>query len=311
MKLFTKICFIVAGIALGLGILGIAIGMGMGADAGDLSEMGIYISPYHQVRVSGVITEMEEEIREEMDDIKDNVFEESFYIYEDKISEHRESVNEHNHSSSEGNIYHSYSTVAEDIRRLEVDVQNAEIYIFSTEEEQIRFDSNRKKEIGRVEGKTLKLVEETFLEETLVLEVYIPIGLLKEMDIKAAGGIVNADKLVADEVSIEIDAGEVEVNQMIVNNQADIQTNAGKIVVGFFEGPKLEMDCDMGAIMVVCEGNKDDYNYKMECGMGQITFDEESYSGLGEKIHINNGSSKLIEAECNMGEIILEFPNSL
>ena len=72
---------------------------------------------------------------------------------------------------------------------MDVEVQNAEIYIYSTEEEQIRFDSNRKKEIGRVEGNTLKLEEETFLEETLVLEIYIPEGLLKEIDIEAAAGI--------------------------------------------------------------------------------------------------------------------------
>ena len=58
MKLFTKISFIIAAIALGLGVLGVCIGLGMGADAGDLSEMGIHISPHHQMRVSGVITEI-------------------------------------------------------------------------------------------------------------------------------------------------------------------------------------------------------------------------------------------------------------
>lgn len=279
MKLFTKISFIIAAIALGLGVLGVCVGMAMGADAEDLSEMGIHISPHHQLRVSGVITEMKD-------------------------------MGGHNHSSGEGNIYHSYSTVMEDIRRLEIDVQNAEIYIYTTEEEKLYFDSNRKKEIGKVEGKTLRL-EESFSRDPLVLEIYIPIDLLREIEIKANGGILNANEIMADKISVEIDAGEVEINQLIVNKQADIHTSAGEIVVGYFEGPKLELDCNMGSVMIVCEGDKDDYNYELECGMGQITFDEESYSGLGEEIHINNGSNKLIEADCDMGEIILEFPNNL
>lgn len=265
MKLFTKISFIVAVVALGLGIIGVCAGMAMGADAGDLSEIGIYISPYHQVRVSGVIAEVEEEIREEMDDI----------------------------------------------HRLDVDVQNAEIYIYSTEEEQIRFDSNRKKAIGRVEGNTLKLEEETFFEETLVLEIYIPEGLLKEIDIEAAAGTVTADRIVADSVSIEVDAASVQIDELQVNQEAKLHVEAGEILVGYYDGPKLDVDCAMGSIMVVCEGNQTDYNYKMECGVGQIALNQERYSGLGEEIHINNGSSKLIKTECDLGEIVLKFPNSL
>ena len=83
------------------------------------------------------------------------------------------------------------------------------------------------------------------------------------------------------------------------------------MIIGYYDGLKLDAECAMGSIMVVCEGNQDDYNYEMECGMGQIVFGQESYSGLGEEIYIDNRSSKLIEASCDMGDIMLEFPNSL
>ena len=311
MKLFTKISLIIAAVSLGLGVLGVCLGMAMGADVRELSEMGIYISPYHQVRVSGVITEVEDENREEVNDIRDDVFEERFYIYEDKISEHKEDVNEHNHHLGKGNTYHSYNTVSEDIQRLEVDVQNAEIYIFTTEEEKIRFDSNRQKEIGRVNGKTLKLKEDTFFDETLVLEIYIPEDLLREIDIKAAAGSVYADELTADNVSIEVDAAAVQIDELKVTREAELQVDAGKMVIGYYDGPQLDVECALGSVLVVCEGNKDDYNYQMECGMGKIVFDQESYSGVGEKINLKNGGHKLIDVECGMGEIMLEFPNSL
>lgn len=54
MKIFTKICFSIAAVAAGLGIVAIIIGIAMGAKAEDLNEMGIYISPYHQVRVTEI-----------------------------------------------------------------------------------------------------------------------------------------------------------------------------------------------------------------------------------------------------------------
>lgn len=49
MKLFTKISLVVAAIALGLGILFVVIGCALGADASDLSTMGIHLSPHQQM----------------------------------------------------------------------------------------------------------------------------------------------------------------------------------------------------------------------------------------------------------------------
>ncbi len=306
MKLFTKICLIVAAVALGLGILGVGIGIAMGAGVQDLKAMGIDISPNH-LEISGVFKNFEGEIRDEIAE----EFEESFYIYEDDDLEHHKSENSHNHVPREENILHSYSNVTQDIRRLEVDVQNAEIMIFSTNEEQLRFDSNRKDEIGRVEGKTLKLEEESYFDEILQLEIYIPEGMLEEIDIEAVAGTVTADKLIADRVSVEVDGAVVQIEELIVTQEADLDVEAGNIMVSYYEGPNLDVSCDIGNIMVVCEGNESDYNYKMECGMGSIVYAGESYSLVGEKIRKNSDRSKMIHAECEVGEIVIEFPNSL
>lgn len=259
-----------AAIALGLGVLGIFLGLAMGADAGDLSELGIYISPHQTVAVSGVITEVEEE-----------------------------TMLEHSHS-------------LKNIDRLEIEVRNAEITIFATEDiNQIRYYSDKNKDIARVEGRTLKLEDSTSVQDKIQLELYIPMGVLKEIEIEAAAGVVTADRIIVDRVAVEIDAASVQIDELQVTKEAELQVGAGKIVVGYYEGPSLDVDCAMGSITVVCEGNEFDYNYEMECGMGRIVFNKESYSLIGEKNRHNNGRSKMIEAECEMGEIIFEFPNSL
>lgn len=83
MKIFTKISLISALIAAGLGILGIMIGLMMGAEVRDLNNMGIYLSPYQQIKITSVISEDAEETVED-------ILEESFYIYEEDDREHHD-----------------------------------------------------------------------------------------------------------------------------------------------------------------------------------------------------------------------------
>ena len=51
MKLFTKISLIAAAVSLGVGVLGICIGLAMGANIHDLENIGIYISPNSQIKI--------------------------------------------------------------------------------------------------------------------------------------------------------------------------------------------------------------------------------------------------------------------
>ena len=66
MKIFTKICFCTAAVAAGLGIVGIIIGIAMGAKMEDLNEMGIYISPHQHIEVTEIhhVTENAGEMEE-------------------------------------------------------------------------------------------------------------------------------------------------------------------------------------------------------------------------------------------------------
>ena len=303
MKLFTKISLIVAAIAGGVGILAVVIGLAMGARVKDLEVMGIYISP-NQVELSGVIkNEIRDEILDEFDD--------NHHIYNDRDSEYHKGVGEHNNTQNGRQDSSKNSNMVNGINRLEVEAQNANIAIFAVEDTQeISYSSNREKEIARVRENTL-IIEDASLKGPLELEIYLPVGVMREIDIEAANGVVMADKIVADNVNIDIDNASVNIQQLVVNNKAELQINAGEMNIGYYEGSNLDLECAVGAIMVVCEGNKNDYNYNLECGVGEIILDNETYSGLGQEKQVQNGGTKLIEAECAMGQIQIEFPNSL
>ena len=302
MKLFTKISLIVAAVAGGLGILAIIISLVMGANVYDLNDMGIYISP-HQLELSGVITEaVEESLVTEVEEMADEIVEkENFHT---STTHHRD----RNHNEK----LHNYTCDFRGIKRLEVDVQNAQITIFATDnEKEFTYYFNKGNSIATVDGSTLKLEDKSNIKDKVELELYIPMGVLKEIEIEAINGNLVADKIVADNVTIEIDNASVQIEELMVEDKAELQINAGQMVVGFYSGTNLETECAMGSIMVVCEGKQEDYNYDLECGMGQIRIQDNIYSGIGNDLQTSGESNKSIKAECAMGEIILEFPNHL
>ena len=296
-----------------------------------------------------LVTEVEEEIGEVfgnytdesfysyndvMPEYQENLVEYNYVPTEENIMQHHSEtghnyapnendIERHDYMPDEANIthhkerhhnekLHNYTCEFDDIKRLEVDVQNAEITIFAVEsEKEFTYYSNRKNTIAKVEGSTLKLEDKSNIRDKIELELYIPIGVLKEIEIEAVNGTISADRIVADNVNIEIDNASVQMDELIVENKAELQINAGQMIVGFYSGNNLETECAMGSIMVVCEGKQEDYNYDLECGMGQIQIQQDIYSGIGKDLKIHNESKKSIKAECAMGEIVLEFPNSL
>ena len=151
----------------------------MGAKFDDLNGMGIYLTPYQQVRVTGVITS---DVEDKLENYIENNIEEKF-----ENNGHQNGVIDQNHHAAEhlhNEDLHSHSYSLQDIDRLEIDVQNAEITIFAVEEaDSINYFSNIRNDISKWDGSTLKIVDHGALGSKIELEVFIPIGVLKEIEI--------------------------------------------------------------------------------------------------------------------------------
>ncbi len=71
-----------------------------------------------------------------------------------------------------------------------------------------------------------------------------------------------------------------------------------------------EIDMKLGAGRITAElvGDESDYNYDVECGIGEIEIGGNSYGGLGRDTHIENpGAERELDIECGVGQIIIEF----
>ena len=198
------------------------------------------------------------------------------------------------------------------INRLEIEAKNVEVSILSVDNTQgISYVSNRGNHIARVEGSTLKIEDDRTLDTKMELQIYLPIGILKELDLEAVNGTLTADKITADHISIEIDNASVQIGQLLVTKKADLQIHTGEMTVDYFQGGNLETECAVGSILITCEGKQSDYDYELECDMGEIRIQDETYSGIGEEYRIHNQASKTIKAECDIGNIMLKFAGNL
>ena len=57
----------------------------------------------------------------------------------------------------------------------------------------------------------------------------------------------------------------------------------------------------------ISAGEMEVYNYELSCSAGELIVGDEAYSGLRNKMKIDNGSSCLIEAECRIGRMEIMF----
>ncbi len=60
----------------------------------------------------------------------------------------------------------------------------------------------------------------------------------------------------------------------------------------------------MGDGTITLRGSEEDYNYKMSCGMGDLTVNGESYADLSGSYKVTNaGAVGTIDLDCGMGSI--------
>lgn len=156
--------------------------------------------------------------------------------------------------------------------------------------------------------------------------LYMPGGIsLDELSIKAGGGDCNLENITireidvdagamtfagrnvtADEVEFDVGAGTVELYDVDFG-KTELSAGAGTVYAKGAFRRELSADCAMGAVEIVAKGKESDYNYELDCAMGDISIDGKSYSGLSKKKVIDNGAPSTFELDCAMGTISVSF----
>lgn len=186
------------------------------------------------------------------------------------------------------------------------------------------------------DGSTLKIEEtgskRSINNDSTKIMIQIPSnmmdGAFKELSLKqGAGDIFVNMPLTAENININVDAGECEVAEKLTaleKCQADVgageinfeeieakelelKANVGQIDTEEIKADQIVIDCGIGSIDMLAAGREQDYNYVIECSVGEVDIGDNSFSGLGSKRKIENAGDKNMQVKCGVGQVDVSF----
>lgn len=131
-----------------------------------------------------------------------------------------------------------------------------------------------------------------------------------EIELNMKAGKLKADQIRTKNLEVNAGAGEVNILEFQAE-EAEFVCGAGSVTASGDAGKKLEADCGVGELLLNLKGVKEDYNYDLECGIGEIRCADESYSGFGKDYTIDNHAAKNMEIECGIGQITVKYMNQI
>lgn len=291
MNRFTKICLIgaVVFLILGLGFLfgGIAAG-GSWSDVVNAADRGDFV-----IYGMGIGRDKNSS---DVDDHEDIEYD-SYDFHE-----------------SEKNI-HSGSGDYDSITKLDVEIKRGGFYLTEGDsdviEVEITGEEGKRPTVSR-EGNELKIRDNNkdYRSYKGSVTIYCPENMeFDKVDISVEGGEAVIDvPLTAKKIDVELGAGLFESSEQLTAAKSSWQVGAGEVILESIEGNKIDFECGAGTITANINGKESDYNYEIECAVGEVRIGETTIAGVGQKRVKNTASDQYkIDAECGMGTIEIDF----
>ena len=305
MKLFTKICLIVAVIAAALGLVGVGAGMAMGASPVEFldiarDESRQVLKPGRSGAVEVIPETAEKPEAEAAPEATENP--------EIVVSPETASVA----GKAAGLTFGDQNTKGLD---LELKAGKIQFYLYSGDE--IILSAEDLNDVSKyldieMDGENLSIEDNrSYYVEGWELDIYLPDRTFRDVDLDLGAAEVFIEELNAEEISVDLGAGTLEADRIVAGQSADLDVGAGVMSIGYLEGPNLELDCGVGTLEILLQGRESDYTYTLDCGAGSIALGQDMYSGLGRETRIDNsartGVKNYVDIDCGIGEISIAF----
>lgn len=127
-----------------------------------------------------------------------------------------------------------------------------------------------------------------------------------EIEIRVGAGELKGSNVYAEAANVSVGAGNIELKDSDLG-EGDFEVGMGQIVYKGALKNDVNVECSMGSIRMILDGEKEDFNYKINCDMGSIVVGHSQYAGFSEAKRIDNGANSDMELECAMGSIEVKY----
>ena len=307
MKKFTKGMLIAAGIFAAAGIGLTAAGGVMGASMSELTGV-------NSLKRILWMTEWDDD-HDDYDDIDDDDDDD----YEDRVEhdgmEHSAEMGQKNmepavvgnESATDGIVYQlKYQPT-----KLDIELKYDELILEEGDSFCVRvYDDSGKNVTVKESSDTLKVKSTKKLSKNRKVCISYPEDVkLQELEIEMGAGTVYLNRdIETEKLSVEMGAGEFESKNPVTAREADLEIGTGSMTFADLSARKTDGECGLGELDLTLTGTQEDYNYDLECGVGNLDVGSDSYSGLGrEKSISNTGADRKLDLECGMGNVSVDF----
>ena len=215
-----------------------------------------------------------------------------------------------------------WSSTEQNIRNLHIELGQTELHIIPGDS--FVFTADRKIDSIAVTGDTLHIKHtekdsETFgLFKSYLFEKEIP-------PLKAT--LTVPYNVFFENITLEIGMGEFESKMPLKCKRSTINVGLGSCsledfsVTDYFETEcgmgslsiqgnlkgNSKIQCGMGTVELITQGNPDDYNYKTQVGMGSVQIGDKTFEGLSNKERFSSAAKNYFDIDCGMGAITISF----
>lgn len=158
------------------------------------------------------------------------------------------------------------------------------------------------------------------------ITLYVPEGYTWEAaNLELGAGRLTVETLQTGTISANVDAGQM-IFEQLTADEADLECGMGQLIVHELNSRSVDAnvsmgdlqltgdvtesitgECGMGSLTLQIAGSQSDFNYDLECGMGELRIGDDTYSGLANEKQINNNAAKTMDLKCSMGSVTVEF----
>lgn len=140
------------------------------------------------------------------------------------------------------------------------------------------------------------------------LTIIIPNDMeFEEVELEIGASKADIQNILADHIRIVVGAGKADVSN-ITAEQFELEVGAGQATAIKMDVEKIDVEAGVGQVDIELNGVQEEYNYKVECGVGNIVVGKSSYSGLGSEDEVKfEGATKEINVECGIGKVEIRF----
>ncbi|MCD8068768.1 MAG: DUF4097 family beta strand repeat-containing protein, partial [Lachnospiraceae bacterium] len=143
--------------------------------------------------------------------------------------------------------------------------------------------------------------------EVLASNVTVEALQTDSMELKVSAGVVKLDSMVSRELAVTMSAGSVTGQNMNITESSDLEMSAGSMSLAGNLSGTITAQVTAGDMTLKLEQPFEAYDCQIVCAAGKVTVAGESYSGLTAAETISHGGANLLDINCSVGVINVEF----